>query len=330
MHRYTSALLAIACTVLAALAHAQAWKPTRNIEIIVGSAAGGGADLNGRLMQKLMQGELAQGNPVSVVNKTGGGSALSDIYLNQHAADAHYIALSFQPMITGPMLLAGQVPHTDMTPLAHLLNEYVGFAVRPDSGIKSARDLVERLRKDPTSVSFGVSTALAGSNHLATVVALKKAGVDIKRLRVVVVSGAGESIAGVMGGHIDVVAASVAGMMAHVQSGKLRGIAVSGPQRLGGGGGSSAFADVPTWKEQGVDSVYANWRGVVGPKGLNAAQIAYWDGVLSHVAQSAEWKQGLARLLQDPVYLNSQDTRRYLDAQHQELRGVLVELGLVK
>ncbi len=325
MVRYTLTLFAVAYTVLAAPAQAQAWKPTRNIEIIVGSAAGGGADLNARLMQKLMQSELAISSPISVVNKTGGGSALSYIYLNQHPADAHYIALSFQPMITGPMLLSGQVPYTELTPLAHLLNEYVGFAVRPDSTIKSARDLAERLRKDPTSVSIGVSTALAGSNHLAAAMALKKAGVDIKRLRLVVVSGAGESIAGVMGGHLDVVASSAAGMMAHVQSGKLRGIAVTGPQRLTG-----AFADVPTWKEQGVDSVYANWRGVVGPKGLSAAQIAYWDGVLSQLAQSIEWKQGLTRLLQDPVYLNSHETRRYLEAQHQELRGVLGELGLAK
>ena len=113
-------LTLLVTSLCAATAHAQAWKPTRNIEIIVGSAAGGGADLNGRLMQKLMQGELNVGVSSSVVNKTGGGSALSYIYLNQHPGNAHYIALSFQPMITGPMLLASQVSYTDMTPLAHL------------------------------------------------------------------------------------------------------------------------------------------------------------------------------------------------------------------
>jgi putative tricarboxylic transport membrane protein len=322
VHRLFAAL-AIALTL--PCAHAQTWKPTRNIEIIVGATAGGGADLNGRMMQKLFQGELNVGVTSSVVNRTGGGSALSYAYLNQHPGDAHYIALSFQPMITGPMLLAGQVPYTDMTPLAHLLNEYVSFAVRPDSPLKSARDLVERLRKDPASASIGVSTALAGSNHLATVLALKKAGVDVRRLRIVVLAGAGESITNVMGGHLDVVASSAAGMLSHLQSGKLRGIAVSGPQRLIG-----AFADVPTWKEQGVDSVYANWRGVVGPKSLTPAQIAYWDGLLAQLAHSSEWKQSLTRLMQDPIYLNSQDTRRYLDAQQQELRSVLLDVGLVK
>lgn len=319
-------LLALFLPLLAAgPAFAQAWKPTRNVEIIVGSAAGGGADLTARQLQKLMREKLGLDFPSSIVNKTGGGSSLSYVYLNQHPGDAHFLALSLQPMITGPMMIPGQIPHTEMTPIAHLFNEYVGFAVRADSGIKSGRDLAERLRKDPGAVSISLSTALAGSNHLATVLAMKAAGVDIKKLRVVVVGGANESLAGVMGGHVDVMVTSVASQIAHLQAGKLRGIAVSGPRRLGG-----AFAEVPTWKEQGYDSVYANWRGVVGPKGMSAAQIAYWDDVFARLTQTPEWRQEAQRLLQDPVYMNSQETRRFLDVQQQELRAVLVELGLAK
>jgi putative tricarboxylic transport membrane protein len=312
----------------AAAAHeslAQPWKPARGIEIIVGSAPGGGADLTGRLMQKLFQEKLVTEVASSVVNKTGGGSTLSFIYLNQHPGDAHYLALTLQPMITGPLMIPGQMNYTEMTPLAHLINEYVGFAVRPDGVIKTGRDVVERLKKDPSSLTIALSTALAGSNHLATVLALKAAGVDIKRLRVIVVKGAGEAITGVMGGHYDMAAASAASLIPFLESGKLHGIAVSGPKRLSG-----AFANVPTWKEQGVDSVYANWRGVVGPKGLTAPQIAYWDGVFAKLVQLPEWHDELVRLLQDPVYLNSRETKAYLDSQHQELRAVLVDLGLAK
>ena len=304
---------------------AQPWKPTRSVEIIVGSGPGGGADITGRLMQKQFQEKLLTDVATSVVNKTGGGSTLSFIYLNQHPGDAHYIALTLQPMITGPLMIADQIKYTDMTPLAHLINEYVGFGVRPDAPYKTGRDVIERLKKDPKSLSIGLSTALAGSNHLATVLALKAAGVDIKKLRVVVVKGSTEAVAGVMGGHLDIAAGSAAGMMPFIESGKLHGIAVSGPKRLGG-----AFANVPTWKEQGVDSVYANWRGVVGPKGMTAQQIAYWDGVFAKLAQMPEWRDELERLLLDPVYLYSRDTQKYLDAQHQELRAALVDLGLVK
>lgn len=73
-------------------------------------------------------------------------------------------------------------------------NEYVGFAVRPDSSIKSAREVIERLRQDPAAISIGLSTALGGSNHLATVVAMKAAGVAIRKSRIVVVKGAADSV----------------------------------------------------------------------------------------------------------------------------------------
>jgi putative tricarboxylic transport membrane protein len=315
-------ICAMACVQTA---QAQAWKPTRPIEIIVGSGPGGGADITGRLMQRVFQEKLISEVASGVVNKTGGGSTLSFVYLNQHPGDPHYIALTLQPMITGPLMIPGQILYTDMTPLAHLINEYVGFAVRPDAPYKTGRDVIERLKKDPTSLTIGLSTALAGSNHLATVLALKAAGVDIRKLRVVVVKGSTEAVAGVMGGHLDIAAGSAAGMIPFIESGKLTGIAVSGPKRLTG-----AFANVPTWKEQGVDSVYANWRGVVGPKGMTAPQIAYWDGIFSRLAQMPEWRDELARLLQDPVYLNSRETRAYLDSQQQELRAVLVDLGLAK
>jgi putative tricarboxylic transport membrane protein len=308
----------------ASIAGAQAWTPSRNVEMIVGSGPGGGADVTGRLIQKLMQ-KLAPDVSMSVVNKTGGGSALSYVYLNQHSGDGHYLALSLQPMITTPLMTAGQIAYTDLTPVAQLLNEYVGFAVRPDSPIRSGRDLVERLRKDPAALSIGLSTAIAGSNHLATVLALKAAGVDVKRLRVVVVAGAADAITGVMGGHMDVVASSAAGMLPYLQAAKLRGIAVSGPRRLG-----DAFAQVPTWKEQGVDSVYANWRGVVGPKGLSAPQLAYWDGTFARLTQLPEWRDALTRLLQEPAYMNSRDTQRFLEREHNELRAVLLDLGLTK
>ena len=237
-HHLLSVAIILSSLSFLSNASAQTWKPSRNVEIIVGSAAGGGADVTGRLMQRLFRDKSLIEVPASVVNKTGGGSALSYVYLNQHPADAHYLALSLQPMITAPLMIPGQISYTDVTPVAHLLNEYVGFAVRPDAPLKSGRDVIERLKKDPASLSIGLSTALAGSNHLATVLALKAAGVDIKRLRVVVVSGASEAITSVMGGHMDVVASSAAGMLPFLQSGKLRGIAVSGPRRLG-----DAFAE---------------------------------------------------------------------------------------
>src|ERR1043165_10148384 len=99
----------VVVSVCASVACAQTWKPSKNVEIIVGSAPGGGADITTRLIEKLWREKLIPEVSTSVVNKTGGGSALSYIYLNQHPGDAHYLALSLQPMITAPMLGPGQL-----------------------------------------------------------------------------------------------------------------------------------------------------------------------------------------------------------------------------
>src|SRR5689334_1246990 len=109
MNIYRAVFAATMFALFASNVGAQAWKPARNVEIIVGAGAGGGADLTARQMQKLMREKLALDFSSSVVNKTGGGSSLSYVYLNQHAGDAHFIALSLQPMITGPLMIAGQV-----------------------------------------------------------------------------------------------------------------------------------------------------------------------------------------------------------------------------
>ena len=137
--------------------------------------------------------------------------------------------------------------------------------------------------------------------------------------------GASGAIAGVMGGHVDVMVTSAASQIAHIQGGKLRGIAVSGPRRLSG-----AFADVPTWKEQGYDSIYANWRGVVGAKGMTREQVAFWEGALSVVNESGTWKKELERNFWRANFMTGPKLREFLDAEAVRFRALLTELGLNK
>jgi putative tricarboxylic transport membrane protein len=105
----------------------------------------------------------------------------------------------------------------------------------------------------------------------------------------------------------------------------MRAIGVTSPQRLTG-----VLAGVPTWKEQGVDATFSNWRGVVGPRGLSAAQIAWWDGILEKVTQTEEWKKDLKANNQEPSYMNSRDSKAFLDAQAKLFAGLLNDLGLAK
>jgi putative tricarboxylic transport membrane protein len=90
------------------------------------------------------------------------------------------------------------------------------------------------------------------------------------------------------------------------------------------------LASVPTWKEQGVNAVVTNWRMVAGPKGMTAAQIAYWDGVLATLTQTEEWKKDLELNAFENTYLNNAATVRYLKAEYEQFRTALSEVGMAK
>lgn len=299
------------------------WQPERNIEVIVGTSPGGAADQTARLIQKILQ-EMRIAN-ATVANKPGASYAISFAYLNQHAADAHYVAISPINLVTNRITGSHALSYTDVTPLAQLFSDYHVFSVRAESEIKTGKDLIEILRNNPGSLSIAISPSFGSANHFAAGTVLKAAGVDIRKLKVVAFASAGESTTNVLGGHADVLVSATPAIRPLVEAGKMRSIAVTGPRRIGG-----AFARVPTWREQGVGAVFANWRGVIGPKGLNQVQIAFWDGVFGKMVQAEEWKKALDKNFQESTYMNANDSRRFLEQQSRELRLILTELGLAK
>ena len=107
--------------------------------------------------------------------------------------------------------------------------------------------------------------------------------------------------------------------------GQLRVIAISAPRRAPG-----ALAAVPTWKEQGYDVVVDNFRALIGPRGMQAAQVAYWQAVFARLVETDDWKKDLAANLWENSYTAGGDARDYLDGQYRELRRVLGDLGLAK
>ena len=124
---------------------------------------------------------------------------------------------------------------------------------------------------------------------------------------------------------LDVVLSPLSNTVNYVESKQVRVIAVASPHRIGGN-----LAGIPTWKEQGSNVVAAFWRGVIGPKGLSAAQIAFWDGELAKLAQSDEWKKYLAEHQLESDYRPSRETKQFLDTEYVEYKTILGELGLAK
>jgi putative tricarboxylic transport membrane protein len=317
---FVGALCAAAATVDAAPGD---WKPERNVEIIVPSGPGGGTDRTARAVQGLLD-SLKLVEKSVVVNKPGAGGSFGFLYLTQQAGSGSHIAVSTVAILTNHIVGRAKITYTDVTPLAQLFSEYLLFAVRADSPVKSGRDFIEKLKADPQSLSIGV-TVLGGTSHMATGVALMKAGGSGRNLKVVVFKSGGEVTSALLGGHVDVVPAPVSNLLPHVQSGKLRAIAISAPQRQ-----PRELAEVPTFREQGIAADFDTWRGILGPKGMSPAQVTFWDQTLSRFTQDERWKKDLAAHHWGDNYLPSSKASTFLAQEYREFKAIISDLGLVK
>lgn len=303
----------------------QAWRPEKAVEFIVPTAPGGFNDQVMRLVQKILHDEKLLTVPGVIMNRPGGNQTLAAAYVTQRAGDAHYLMYTPPPIFTNQLAGISSQHYTDFTPLVLLLVEHTVVTVRANSPIRNMRDLVDRLRADPESISFGI-VARGGPNHLAVSQAVKAGGFEPRRLKAVVFKTNAESITATIGGHIQAVASSASAALPQLLAGNTRVIAIAAPQRAGG-----ALANVPTLREQGIDANgLPNWRSIFGPRGLTPAQIAFWEEALARTVATAEWRKLLEENSLAPQFLRHREFLRYLEGEYHTTKALMTELGLVK
>jgi putative tricarboxylic transport membrane protein len=321
----TAALTLLAFMYWVPPVQAQTWEPAKNVEIVVYAAPGGSNDKTARAIEKAVGSKKLINSTMTVVNKTGGGGNIQLNYMTQHAGDAHYL------MITTPTLLANHITgsstqnHKDFSPIASMINDYSVFAVNADSALKTGKDVVDKLKANPRSVSIGFAGALGGHNHVAAGLLMKGIGGEAKALKVIAFKGSSEALTALMGGHIDMVVTAAGNVSSHMAAGKLRAVGVASSQRLSGD-----FAKIPTWKEQGVDVVWGNWRAVMGPKGMTPAQVARWEGVLRQVVQTPDWQTDLEKNFWTNDFTVGEAFKKDLDKDYTAMKAVLLEIGLAR
>jgi putative tricarboxylic transport membrane protein len=323
LKRYFCLLASSFCLAAATPAAAQEWKPSRNIDIIVSSGPGGAADREARETQRFLQ-QLPGMPPIAVINRQGGSGTIAWTSVQQRQGDAHTISTLNVALLTNQILGNAKVGYRDLTPLAILMREYIAVWTRSGSQITSGKDLLARLKKDPGSVSFGLSPGLGNQNHIVLGMLAKAAGIDPKALKIVVYSSGGEGMTAALGGHVEVWAGTVGGAVSRSAS-SIRVLGVSAPERQPG-----PPAEFPTFREQGINAVYAAFRGFVGPPGLTAPQRAFWDNAFSTIVKSEEWKQAEIKHGWAGGHLDSAATRKFLDGEFDLLKTMLAELGVTK
>ncbi|MFN0162899.1 MAG: tripartite tricarboxylate transporter substrate binding protein [Burkholderiales bacterium] len=305
---------------------AQAWQPTRSIEIVVPAGPSGALDQAARILKQILDERKLTSQAVVISNRPGGGGKVAFNVLAQREGDAHVLSINTHGYLSNHITgLLDVLPHRDFTPIAVLLAESIVVAVRADSPVKNARDLADRLKARPESMPIGVATAVGNHIHIGIAKPLKAAGVDIGRLTVAAFRSSGDSMVALLGSHIDIAAASTPNVVTLYKAGKIRLLAVSSPERLGG-----ALADVPTWREAGVDSVFQSAMGLLLPRGISPAQIAWWEQTLRSVTATEEWKRHLEHNQSRAHFLASAEAARFYESEYIAMRALVTDMGLAK
>jgi len=304
-------------------AHAQQWSPSRPVAFIVGSAAGGGIDLTARLLQRTWEREQIVKLPVVVINKPGAGNSVAWQYLNERGGDGHAIAIGTANLVSNPVMGKNLLGYRDVTPLALLFDDYFILMVRADSPLKTMADVKQRLFQDPGALAFGFGPGLGAGTHIAVAVTVKAMGVDVKKGRFIPYRNAGEAVAGMLSGQIDIVSGTAVTAPPFLGSGRVRAIGVIAPRRLPG-----QLAQVATVQEQGVDADFVNWRGVVGPKDMGKQQAAFWVRALERVSRSEPWQKELERNFWSANFKTGAAFDRFLREREEAFRRIWAEIGV--
>lgn len=310
-------LLALALSVIALPAQAQ-WKPTKDVEFIIPYGLGGGADLLARTLIKIIREEKLSPVSISAVNKPGGGTASGIGYVvSAKSEDPHTLVLiNPQTQIT-PLRVKNARGWHDLTPVINfMLDDYV-LLVRKDSPFKTAADLVAAgKKKGPKAISVG-SAGTADDMSIAVF----EAATGLK-LNIVRFNSGGEILTALLGGNVDLASGNPLEFMGQIKAGAVRALGVFRPTRFDG------MPDVPTLKEQGIETIpFQMWRGVAMPKGVPAAAVAYWQGVLQKAAASKQFKDYISTNVATMHVLAGPDFSRFLTEQEAVYKDMLSRLG---
>lgn len=305
----TAALFGVA---LVASGSAFAW-PDRPIELIVGFAPGGGTDLTARTLAKYLEEDLGQ--TVTVINKPGASGAIGLSYVGRAKPDGYTLGMTNMPgLVSLPIERDAGFTLDSFTYLANLVRDPSAFSVKLDSPYKSMKALIDEAGKDPEAISYG-STGVGTDDHLALVLFEQATGVQLNH---VPFNGAGPLRNALLGGHTDVGGMNLGEAMPY--NGQVVRILGQASEKR-----SPLAPDVPTFKEQGIDLVFASERGVVAPKGIPEEVTTVLREALKRVAAEPEFQKHMQQQFTEMDYLNGDEWRARLTASDERFKKLWAE-----
>ena len=305
-------LLAAGLLACAAAAHAQF--PSKAVRVVVPFPAGGTTDILAREVANQLSPKWGQ--PVLVDNKGGASGTIGSQDVMRSAPDGHVLLLTATHHVINPSLRKSLPYDTrkDFTPLNLIAVVPNALVVNAQFPARTVLDLVRMAKEKPGSISFG-STGIGGANHLSGELFKAMAGIDMQHIPY---KGAAPAMNDLLGGQIPVMFDSIPGLLAHVQSGKLRALGVTSLKRV------AQLPDVPTIDEAGVKGFEATaWFGCYAPGAMAPELAARLNRDLNEVLASAYIKEKFAKLGAEPGALGQGEFTRFVNAEIDKWSGVV-------
>ncbi|MGE4051822.1 MAG: Bug family tripartite tricarboxylate transporter substrate binding protein [Piscinibacter sp.] len=310
---------------LAALAAAGALplsaRASANLKMMIPANPGGGWDSTGRALGKALQ-DAGVASSVSFDNKGGAAGAIGLAqFVNANKGDPNALMVMGAVMLGGIITGKPPVSLTQATPIARLTSEYNVFVLPASSPLKTMKDVIEQLKKDPGSVKWGGGSR-GSTEHIAAAMIAREVGVDPAKINYVAFRGGGEAVAAILGGNVTIGGSGYSEFAEYIKAGKMRAIGVTSEKRLPG-------IDVPTLKEQGVNVVIGNWRGVYAAPGITPEQRKALTDMVVKATRSKAWAESLEKNAWTPALMAGPEFEKFVDDEFASLRAIMVKSGMI-
>ncbi len=311
---------AVLLATLSSVAHA-AW-PERPITLVVPWGAGGGTDATARIIGSLLEKEVGQ--PINVVNRTGGSGVVGHQAIASAAPDGYTIGLITVEI--GMMHWQGltDLSGTSYTPIGLVNQDPAGLQVRADSPYKTAADLVAAIKANPGKFKAS-GTGQGGIWHLAIAGMLKDLKVDPAAVPWVPSNGAAPGLQDLVAGGVEVVPCSLPEARSLIDAGKVKSLAIMNDTP------SQLYPNVPTLKSAtGSDWKLGAWRGIAAPKGIPADAQAKLVAAIKKIAASKEYNEFMSSRGFGVIYQGPEDFARFMAKSDADLGATMKAVGIAK
>lgn len=314
--------LAAAAAVLTMLAAGPAAAETvEKLHFLIPGGAGGGWDGTARGTGEALtkSGLLGQ---ASYENMSGGGGGKAIGWLIANGDRNHgTLMVNSTPIITRSITKVFPYSYRDLTPVAATIGDYGVLVVAADSPYKNFGDVLEAFKKNPRSVKVAGGSVKGDLDHLVAASVFQAAGEDPTKVAYIPYDAGGKALAGLLSGETQVLSTGLGEALEQAKAGQIRILGVTAPERVAGAD------DVPTFKEQGYDVNFVNWRGFFGPPGLPAEQAKTYQEMLAAMYKQPAWEEVRARNGWANIFKPGPEFVSFLEEQEKSVRALRASLG---